>query len=73
MCCDFSLAVFRESSEWEQVDSTLEEVMEFINEQIKGCQEGTLLRGPYLAQMELIKILKDRKSDLIKMAGECQA
>ena len=44
--------------------------MEFINERIKGCQEAALLRGPYLAQMELVRILQERKSELLKLAGE---
>ena len=64
---------YREGSEVstaDKVDSSLEEVMEFINEQIKSCQEATRLRGPYLAQMELVRILRERKSELLKLAGE---
>ncbi|KAK7088103.1 N-alpha-acetyltransferase 25, NatB auxiliary subunit-like [Littorina saxatilis] len=53
----------------DKVDSSLEEVMEFINERIKGCQETTPLRGPYLAQMELVRIMRERKSELLKLAG----
>ncbi|XP_076434680.1 N-alpha-acetyltransferase 25, NatB auxiliary subunit-like isoform X2 [Babylonia areolata] len=52
-----------------KVDSSLEEVMEFINQQINRCKDGTLLRGPYLAQMELVRILQERKSPLLKLAG----
>ncbi|KAK7505933.1 hypothetical protein BaRGS_00002655, partial [Batillaria attramentaria] len=58
-----------EGNEADKVDCTLEDAMEFINEQIKGCQDGPLLRGPYLAQMELVRILQERKSELLKIAG----
>lgn len=44
--------------------------MEFINEQIKQCQQDTPLRGPYLAQMEFVRILQERKSEVLKLAGE---
>ena len=61
----------REGDGTDKVDSSLEEVMEFINQQIEKGQEGTLLRGPYLAQMELVRILQERKSQLLTLAGVC--
>ncbi|PVD31460.1 hypothetical protein C0Q70_06872 [Pomacea canaliculata] len=53
----------------DKVDCSLEEVMEFINQQTKQNKGGILLRGPYLAQMELVRILQERRSELLKLAG----
>lgn len=43
--------------------------MEFISQQTKQNKGGILLRGPYLAQMELVRILQERRSELLKLAG----
>lgn len=53
----------------DKVDCSLEEVMEFISQQTKQNKGGILLRGPYLAQMELVRILQERRSELLKLAG----
>ncbi|KAL8619116.1 hypothetical protein ACOMHN_019388 [Nucella lapillus] len=58
-----------DGSSEEKVDCSLEEVMEFINEQITRCKATMQKRGPYLAQMELVRILQERKSPLLQLAG----
>ena len=44
--------------------------MVFINNCIRNCQHSVLLRGPYLARMELIKMLHNKKPHLAHLAGE---
>ena len=51
------------------VDDTVEKVIDFLDQQIKGCENGRPFRGPYLAQLHLVKLLLDRKHQSIKLVG----
>ncbi|BFZ19068.1 hypothetical protein BsWGS_22107 [Bradybaena similaris] len=50
-------------------DSTVESINAFLLEKIGEVEGGVLIRGPYLAQIEFLKKLIHRKSDLASSVG----
>ena len=55
----------------EPVDCCIEQAIAFLEEQVvRASQEDHKPRGPYLAQLELIRQLKERKSDHINKLSE---
>ena len=56
----------------DQIDYTVNMVLTFINERISQVELGErrLLRGPFLAKMELCNILKERNSPELEKIGK---
>ncbi|XP_059149615.1 N-alpha-acetyltransferase 25, NatB auxiliary subunit-like [Physella acuta] len=50
-------------------DCSLESMLAYIKEKISEMQDGVLLRGPYLAEIEFLKRLLQRKSDFAATVG----
>ncbi|CAG5115797.1 unnamed protein product [Candidula unifasciata] len=50
-------------------DSTVESMHAFLLEKLGQLEGGVLIRGPYLAQIEFLKNLIQRKSDLASSVG----
>ncbi|KAK3084712.1 hypothetical protein FSP39_017808 [Pinctada imbricata] len=50
-------------------DYTEEMAASFIEDSIKSCTDGRLLRGPYLARLELIKQIQDRSRPNVQSVG----
>ena len=63
--CDFTPSEPQEGESESSLrpDFTVELMRRYIKEKIAGMVEGVLLRGPYLAQLQLIKVLKSRQAD----------
>jgi len=58
-----TLTVCDSSDEVGPVDCTVELVVEFIRSQMSTDESTHRLRGPYLAQLELMRLLRDRHDD----------
>ncbi|XP_046361388.2 N-alpha-acetyltransferase 25, NatB auxiliary subunit-like [Haliotis rufescens] len=52
-----------------EIDYSVEKALSFITEQIKGCENGRLFRGPYLARLELIRLLQTRGEESVSIVG----
>lgn len=60
-----------ECIEWHEADYTPQMAQEYISQTIKKIEsENKKMRGPYLAQLELYKLLTSRSEDAQNIVGE---
>ena len=59
----------QEDSQDSEIDYTIDMACEFISQTITMCSKDRSLRGPYLAQLELIKVLRENGDFSVKNLG----
>ena len=67
----FTPADEAEASEGVKPDYSVELMNEYIMEKISAMESAVIMRGPYLAQLQLLKMLTEKKKDdLVPIVGE---